>query len=87
MFVYQNKDKQICVTFADNKPVENPEYVIAIDAENKALYMVSGEIAPMPEDDVVEVTESVDEDAGEELNTELPVDETDEEEPTVEGEE
>ena len=87
MFVYQNKDKQICVTFADNKPVENPEYVIAIDAENKALYMVSGEIAPMLEDDVAEVTESVDEDAGEELNTELPVDETDEEEPVVEGEE
>ena len=48
MFVYQNKDGQICVTFADNKPVENPEFVIAIDKEAKALYAVVGEVAPFP---------------------------------------
>jgi hypothetical protein len=63
MFVYQNKEGQICVTFADNKPVEAPEFVIAIDKEAKALYMVSGEIAPMPEEDVPsdEVVEDTDE--------------------------
>jgi hypothetical protein len=54
MFVYQNKDGQICVTFADNKPVETPDYVIAIDEEAKALYAVVGEVAPLPVDDADE---------------------------------
>lgn len=44
MFVYQNKEGHICVTFQDNKPVESPEYVIKIDEENKKLVAVSGEI-------------------------------------------
>lgn len=44
MFVYQNKEGHICVTFQDNKPVEVPEYVIKIDEENKKLVAVSGEI-------------------------------------------
>lgn len=58
MFVYQNKEGQICVTFTDNKPVEAPEFVIAIDEEAKTLYMVAGEIAPMPAtDEVTEVAE------------------------------
>ena len=58
MFVYQNKDGHICVTFTDNKPVESPEYVIAVDATAKALYMVAGEIGKMPEqeEDIVEET-------------------------------
>lgn len=30
MFVYQNKENNICVTFKDNKPVKSPEYVIAL---------------------------------------------------------
>ena len=34
MFVYQNAKREICVTFLSNKPVEKPEYVIAIDHEN-----------------------------------------------------
>lgn len=49
MFMYQNKDGHICVTFTDNKPVEAPEYVIAIDEAAKKLYMVSGTIEAMPE--------------------------------------
>lgn len=31
MFIYQNKDRDICITFKNNTPVENPEYVIHID--------------------------------------------------------
>lgn len=34
MFVYQNAKREICVTFLSNKPVEKPEYVIAIDHKN-----------------------------------------------------
>ena len=51
MFVYQNKSGHICVTFADNKPVKTPEYVIAVDKAAKKLYMVSGSIGNMPEQD------------------------------------
>ena len=59
MFMYQNKDGHICVTFTDNKPVEAPEYVIAIDEAAKALYMVSGTIEAMPEAEEEEVVEAV----------------------------
>ena len=31
MFVYQNANRDICVTFKNNKPVADPEYVISID--------------------------------------------------------
>lgn len=31
MFVYQNANRDICVTFKNNKPVANPEYMISID--------------------------------------------------------
>lgn len=31
MFVYQNVNRDICVTFKNNKPVADPEYVISID--------------------------------------------------------
>lgn len=59
MFVYQNKDGHICVTFEANKPVEAPEYVIAVDEAAKALYMVSGTIEAMPEQDEEAVEETV----------------------------
>lgn len=59
MFVYQNKDGHICVTFTSNKPVEAPEYVIAIDDEAKKLYMVSGTIEAMPEVEPEETVEEV----------------------------
>ena len=59
MFVYQNKAGHICVTFADNKPVEAPEYVIAVDAVAKKLYMVSGTIEAAPEKEEEEVVEEV----------------------------
>lgn len=51
MFVYQNKDGNICVTFKDNKPVESPEYIIAIDEDAKALYSLAGEIGAPTADD------------------------------------
>lgn len=54
MFVYQNKDGHICVTFTDNKPVEAPEFVFAIDEEAKAIYSVVGTVEQMPETDEVE---------------------------------
>ena len=31
MFVYQNANRDICVTFKNNKPVADPEYVISIN--------------------------------------------------------
>ena len=37
MFAYQNKDGNICVTFRDNKPVKDPEYVLIFDAATKTL--------------------------------------------------
>lgn len=49
MFVYQDKDGNICVTFNNNKPVKNPEYVIAIDEPSKVLRMVSGIMSPVQE--------------------------------------
>lgn len=48
MFMYQNKEGHVCVTFTSNKPVDAPEYVIAIDEAAKKLYMVSGTIEDMP---------------------------------------
>lgn len=51
MFVYQNKDGNICVTFKDNKPVESPEYIIAIDEDAQALYALAGEIGAPTVDD------------------------------------
>ena len=70
MFVYQNKAGHICVTFAGNKPVEDPEYVIAIDEAAKKLYMVSGTIEKMPEQEekVVEETAIVETPKVEELD-------------------
>ena len=59
MFVYQNKAGHICVTFADNKPVKTPEYVIAVDKAAKKLYMVSGTIEKMPEQEEEVVEETV----------------------------
>lgn len=61
MFVYQNKAGHICVTFTDNKPVNNPEYVIAVDKSAKKLYMVSGTIEGIPEQDE-EVVKNVEDD-------------------------
>lgn len=59
MFVYQNKDGHICVTFTSNKPVENPEYVIAVDKDAAKLYMVAGTIDELPTQDETVVDEKV----------------------------
>ena len=78
MFVYQDKAGNICVTFADNKPVEAPEYVIAVDKEAKSLYMVSGTIEARP-DDVEDDTADNGQDAVEETVEPEVTDETEEE--------
>lgn len=59
MFVYQNKAGHVCVTFTGNKPVDAPEYVIAVDEAAKKLYMVSGSIEDMPKQDEEVVEETV----------------------------
>lgn len=78
MFVYQNANRDICVTFKSNKPVEDPEYVIAIDPEEGTL-TVNGQL-------MVASEEAADEAVDEETPVEdLEVsDETDTEETTVE---
>ena len=59
MFVYQNKDGHICVTFTSNKPVENPEYVIAVDKDAAKLYMVAGTIDNLPTQDDPETEDEI----------------------------
>ena len=79
MFVYQNADHEICVTFVSNKPVENPEYVIAIDRAAGTI-SVNGQVMEAASTEAAEpdVTET-------ETNTETtPAEATTEEE---EGEE
>ena len=75
MFVYQNKAGHICVTFADNKPVKTPEYVIAVDKAAKKLYMVSGTIEGIPEQDEA-VVKNVEDESVEETTEGSTQDET-----------
>jgi hypothetical protein len=37
MFVYQNNDGNICITFEGNVPVETPDYILVIDREKKTV--------------------------------------------------
>lgn len=54
MFVYENKNKEICVTFKDNKPVTNPEYIITIDEKSKQLFINGGAEGAYESRDIVE---------------------------------
>lgn len=56
MFVYQNKNNDICVTFKDNKPVSSPEYIITVDYDAKTLCINGGAQGPY---ETVEITEDV----------------------------
>lgn len=56
MFVYQNKNNEICITFKDAKPVACPEYVITVDDENQILCVNGGAQGPY---EVTEVAENV----------------------------
>ena len=59
MFVYQNAERDICVTFESNKPVANPEYVIRID-HAKGTISVNGQVMAAREDAPAEgVTDNV----------------------------
>ena len=75
MFVYQNKDRAICVTFKDNKPVENPEYVITIDKEAGTLTVNGASTVVAPAEEQTK-----------EENTVTPEDESKVEEPVVDEE-
>lgn len=43
MFVYQNADKNICITFEGNIPVENPDYVLVVDEKAKTINIACAE--------------------------------------------
>lgn len=49
MFVYERAGA-ICVTFKDNKPVENPEYTIVIDKDAGTLEINGSVIEAKAED-------------------------------------
>ena len=74
MFVYQNANREICITFQDNKPVEAPEYVITVDKEAGTL-AVNGTVVNVASSDAAEASEPVEEPVA-------PADET-----TTEGDE
>lgn len=58
MFVYQNKENSICITFKDNKPVKFPEYIIKF--ENSELIVNDQKVTAIEsvilEEDVVNET-------------------------------
>lgn len=56
MFVYQNVNRDICVTFDSNKPVKTPDYVISIDHENHTITINGQVVAPVEEEPVEETT-------------------------------
>lgn len=56
MFVYENKNREVCVTFKDNKPVANPEYIITIDEQSKQLSINGGAKGEYVVTEVVEDT-------------------------------
>lgn len=70
MFVYQNAEHEVCITFKDNKPVQNPEYVITVDKEAGTITVNGTEIAVAEADaeetDVATVVETVSDDVDEE---------------------
>lgn len=64
MFVYQNKNGEICVTFRDNKPVKCPEYVITVDDKEKTILINGGaegayEVREIEEDAVYETADVI----------------------------
>lgn len=73
MFVYQNKDRDICVTFLSNKPVEEPEYKISIDPVAGTITLNGKAMTEA----TTEETES--EDTGESVSVDSTEDETPEE--------
>jgi hypothetical protein len=79
MFVYQNKSRDICVTFKSRMPVSNPEYVITIDHKNGTIKVNGEEMVPASSvEDATTETEQVNEEpvAQEESIEPVEVDET-----------
>ncbi len=58
MFVYE-KNGAINITFVDNKPVENPEYVIVVNKDAGTLEVNGNIIAVSANDPTQEVEDNV----------------------------
>jgi peptidoglycan hydrolase CwlO-like protein len=43
MFVYQNNDRNICITFEGTCPVETPDYVLVVDEVAKTINIACAE--------------------------------------------
>lgn len=56
MFIYENKNKELCLTFKDDQPVKNPEFIINIDDAADQLY-INGQ--PIVKYDSQEITSDV----------------------------
>lgn len=69
MFIYQNKENNVCITFKDNKPVESPEYVISI--ENNELIVNGSKIIGVKS---VILVENIINPTAEEINTPVALD-------------
>ncbi len=77
MFVYQNKEGAVCITFQDNKPVENPEYVLVVDKEAGTLTVNGTEIS-VAANDVAEASVEEEETISEAVSDEDVVEEIEE---------
>lgn len=77
MFVYQDKEQRICVSFDGNLPTEDPKYIIVIDKENEQLYTIKGEIPLVTTEDDTQGDDTTGDDT-QETDGETPIDETEE---------
>lgn len=70
MFVYENKNKELCITFKDNKPVSNPEYVIDVDTATQNIIFNGQLISPYQTE---MITEDVVFDTAKEISTPVSI--------------
>lgn len=59
MFVYENKNHEICVVFDGVVPAETPDYVLRLDRAEKKLYVNGKAIDAQVADDTEPVNEPV----------------------------
>jgi hypothetical protein len=73
MFVWQNKNGNVCITFTSNKPVDNPEYVFVVDKTAELLSINNTElnkkeVSVLTENAIYETAVEVAEDVAIDLN-------------------
>lgn len=56
MFIYENKNRELCLTFKNNRPVVNPEFIIDIDDDSDQLF-INGQ--PVTKYEAREITDNV----------------------------